>query len=420
MDNKKLFMKENTKRLFSNTIFLYMLTFSSQFFNFLTVPYLTRILSPTIYGKIGIALAYMAYIQIILDFGFILSATQKVVENRENNKILSKILSAVTGVKLFLSLIIIIIFSSYVLLNNKMKDDILFYLLYMFSTIINALMPDFFYRGMEKMKIITIRTVIIKALATLGTFLFVKEAIDYWLIPFFMLLGNIIAVFIMYYDIKKVYYVTFRYVEIAFVKKLLKDTTLFFISRIASTTYQIINTIILNIIYGSSSMIGYYTSADKIISLGKTVSGPIADSLYPYMIKQKNFSLIKKLLLLFMPIIIIVIGIIYWFADYICIWIFGIEYIETGKILKCLLPILIVILPTYILCFPVMVPMGLSKWANISNLVGMCSQILGLFFLIFNNKLNIYTLCILSSVTEIIVFIFRLTVVYFYKYFRSR
>ena len=108
MKNKKININAQDKVLFSNTIFLYILTFSSQFFSFLTVPYLTRVLGPSVYGKVGIAVAYMAYVQIILDFGFILSATQKVVENREDKDKLGKIITAVTCVKLTLSIILLL------------------------------------------------------------------------------------------------------------------------------------------------------------------------------------------------------------------------------------------------------------------------------------------------------------------------
>ncbi len=415
MKSKKIYIKSQDKVLLSNTMFLYILTFSSQFFSFLTVPYLTRVLGPLAYGKVGIAVAYMAYVQIILDFGFILSATQKVVENREDKDKLGKILTSVTCVKLTLSIILTTIFSCFVFMSESMKQDAVFYLLYMLSTIANALMPDFFYRGIEKMKIVTVRTFIIKGAATLGTFIFVKKAVDYWMIPLFVMLGNSVAVFVMFYDMSKNYQIKFQRVSFKFIKNLVKDSALFFVSRAASTAYQAVNTIILSLIYGSSPLVGYYTSADKLISLGKTASGPIADSLYPYMIKQKNYRLVKRILLIFMPIITIGVLVVFWLAEPICVWLFGAEYAETGNVLRCLLPILLVILPTYILCFPVMVPMGLAKWANISNIIGMIIQISGLVILIALENLNIYTLCLLSSTTEVIVFLFRFSVVILHR-----
>ena len=146
MGKGKFNIKAQDKILFSNTVFLYILTFSSQFFSFLTVPYLTRVLGPSVYGKVGIAVAYMAYVQIILDFGFILSATQRVVENRDDNNKLGQILTAVTVVKVVLSIILTVVFGCFVLFSENMKKDAIFYLLYMISTIANALMPDFFYR----------------------------------------------------------------------------------------------------------------------------------------------------------------------------------------------------------------------------------------------------------------------------------
>lgn len=415
MGKGKFNIKAQDKILFSNTVFLYILTFSSQFFSFLTVPYLTRVLGPSVYGKVGIAVAYMAYVQIILDFGFILSATQRVVENRDDNNKLGQILTAVTVVKVVLSIILTVVFGCFVLFSENMKKDAIFYLLYMISTIANALMPDFFYRGIERMKIITIRTFIIKGAATIGTFIFVREATDYWMIPLFVMLGNSVAVFVMFHDMMKNYNVKFQYINFSYLKRCVRDSALFFVSRAASTAYQVVNTIILSFIYGASPLVGYYTSADKLISLGKTASGPIADSLYPYMIKQKNFRLVKKILIVLMPIIIIGVSIVFILAEPICVWLFGTEYAETGNVLRCLLPILLVILPTYILCFPVMVPLGLSKWANMSNVVGMIIQILGLSILFGLKKLNIYTLCILSSTTEVIVFLFRLFVVLFYS-----
>lgn len=70
----------------------------------------------------------MAYVQIILDFGFILSATQRVVENRDDNNKLGQILTAVTVVKVVLSIILTAVFGCSVLFSENMKKDAIFYL----------------------------------------------------------------------------------------------------------------------------------------------------------------------------------------------------------------------------------------------------------------------------------------------------
>ena len=199
--------------------------------------------------------------------------------------------------------------------------------------------------------------------------------------------------------------------QMAHIKALFKTSIPFFVSIFASTFYQALDVIILGRVYGSAPVVGYYTSCDKAITLSKMASSPIADSLYPYMLKNKNFKLVKKILLLCMPIITGGVILIAIFAEPLCVFAFGKEYAGAGNVLRLLLPIAWVILPTYIIAFPVMSPLGLVKYANRSNIIGMFIQISGLIILKFVGVLNVYTICGLTSLTEVSVFVYRLLTV---------
>ena len=59
---------------------LYILQFSTYFLSLVTVPYQTRVLGPVVYGYVGVALAVMAYFQLFMDFGFLLSAGAGFIE----------------------------------------------------------------------------------------------------------------------------------------------------------------------------------------------------------------------------------------------------------------------------------------------------------------------------------------------------
>ena len=74
-------------------------------------------------------------------------------------------------------------------------------------------------------------------------------------------------------------------------------------------------------------------------------------------------------------------------------------------------PIAWVILPTYVIAFPVMSPMGLVKYANYSNMIGMLIQIFGLVIFKLFGYLNLYTICALASLAEVSVFIYRIIIV---------
>ena len=387
------------------------MTISTYVLNLITIPYLTRILGPTVYGRIGLVQGYMAYVQIILDFGFTLSATCLISENKEDLKKVGEIISSVTAIKIFLAVLIFFAFGTLYYKGFFDATNAMLIILYMPAYLMNALLPDYFYRGIENMKAVAIRTLIIKLVFTLLIFFFVKSKNDVYFVPVSFMLGCIFALAATLYDIRQNHKIIVSFPKVNQIKRMFSITFPFFVSRFASTFYQALDVIILGKIYGTAPELGYYTSCDKIISLAKTGSSPIADSLYPYMLNQQNYRLVKKLLLIAMPIITVSVAFVWIFSIPICILIFGEEYAEAGNILRLLLPIVWIILPTYIIAFPVMVPLGLTKYANLSNVVGMCIQIGGLSLLFLTENLNIYSVCALTSFTEVAVFVYRLTVV---------
>lgn len=402
-------MNENKKKLLSNTFFLYWLTFINQFLNIITIPYQTRVLGAELYGSVSVVLAIMVYIQLFLDFGFILSATQEVTKANNDYRKICKIYTTVFIIKIVISIILfftIMFLMKLICINSQ--DIILLFILYYIAYIINSLLPDFVFRGLEDMRVITIRTVIVKCIFASALFMLVRKPEDFLKMPVLQILANAISVIMSMLYMKKKYRIHFVKIELKYLLDLIKKTFPFFCSRISSTFYQALNMIIIGYKYTGMAEVGFYASSEKIISVSKSVASPLADSIYPYMIKTKDYALIKKILKITIPILLVcaVIGII--FAEEIVVILFGNEYFESATILRIMIPIAVVVLPTYLLAFPIMVPMGLEKYANLSNVFGAFLQIIGLVFLFLYDLINIYSVAILSTCVEVLVFAFRL------------
>ena len=122
-------MKKGGNRLLKNTVMLYIVTFSSYFFNFITVPYQTRILGPVIYGRLGFAQSLAVYFQMVLDFGFLLFGTAEVSRSRNDKYELSKIMSAVILCKLVLSGLCFTVAAGLCLMVPGFYEDRLLYIL---------------------------------------------------------------------------------------------------------------------------------------------------------------------------------------------------------------------------------------------------------------------------------------------------
>ncbi|MDD7771860.1 MAG: oligosaccharide flippase family protein [Firmicutes bacterium] len=397
--------------LLLNTVMLYILQFSTYLLNFIVVPYESRVLKPELYGVLGLATAIMVYFQLVIDFGFILSATEEVSRNRNDTNKLRSLLTSVTVGKLVLSVFSAVCLFILCRIIPQWREHTGFFMLFLAATALNSLMPDFIYRGLEKMTAITVRAVAIKAFFAGMIFVFLREPDDLLLIPILNIIGNALALVFIYLHLSRKLHITFGRFDLTEFKSSFKKSLYFFFSRIASSIYTAGNTIILSILTNNGGTVGLYTAAEKVTTTAKSAMTPISDSLYPYMIKNRDFKLIRKILAIFMPIILLGCGVVFVYAEPLCLWFFGAEYAGTGQILRALLPVVVVILPSYILGFPTLSAMGLSRHANYSVIVGSALHIAGLVSLYFTGFVSTITLAGMVSVTETVILLYRLIVV---------
>ena len=410
---KNPFSKGGSKGvLLQNTMMLYLLAFSNYFLGLIVAPYETRVLDTQGYGILGAASAVMVYFQLFIDFGFLLSGNQAVALNREDTGKLSSIFTAITISKLLLTALsavgLVVLCSVLSVWQNRLS----FYALCFAYTAMNSLIPDYLYRGLERMSAITVRTVCIKAFFTLGIVLLVKRPGDLWKIPVINIVGNGLAALYSFHDVKARFGIRFVRVSGREVMDTMKASSVFFYSRIATTAYSAMNTILLDVISGTGAPTAFYTSADKLITTGKSALSPISDSLYPYMVKNKDFRLVKKVLLILEPLIIVFCAVFFVFAEPLCAFIFGPDYAPAGQVLRAMLPVGVVILPSYICGFPMMSAMGISKHANFSVIFGSVLHIINLTVLWAAGNINMVTLGISVSVAETVILAYRLVVVF--------
>ena len=393
--------------LLKNTIMLYILQFSTYFLSLVTVPYQTRILGPVVYGYVGVALAVMAYFQLFMDFGFLLSATEDISKNRDDKDFVNRKLTSVTILKLILAAVSMAIMITLCFTVPMFAQNKALYIIYIVAYVVNALLPDYLYRGIEQMTAITVRAVLIKVFFTVMIFVFLKNEEDYLVMPILLLIGNVAALVGVYFHLYKKLGYKFAKVSGKELKDDFKRSLGFFYSRIATTVYSTTNTIIIGFVDKTGTITGYYTSADKLLTTAKNGLSPVSDSLYPYMIKNRDFKLVKKILILLMPVIILGCTVVGIFAKPLCGLLFGKEFVGTAPVLVAMLPAIVAILPSYILGFPTLGAMGLSKYANTSIIVGTITHIVGLTALAFTGYLSAVTLAAMTSVSEWSILIFR-------------
>lgn len=404
-------LKENHGALLKNTAMLAILQLSTYLLALIVVPYETRVLGPEVYGILGVATAIMVYFQLIIDFGFMLSATEEVASHRDDKEHLRRVLTCVTVSKLALAVVSGVVLMILCRVIGAWEGKSGLFMLFFLATVCTSLMPDYMYRGLEKMTAITVRTVAIRTFFTVCIFVFLRGPEDLFIVPVLNIIGNGVAMVLAYVDLARRFGIRFIRVGRGQVFAQLKKSAVFFLSRIATTAYTALNTIILDLITAGGGATGYYTASDKLITTGRNVLSPISDSLYPYMARHRDFKMVRKVLTIAMPPIILFCGACFIWAEPLCKLFFGQEYGPAGNVLRAMLPVGIVTLPNYVLGFPTLGAMGLSKYANYSVVFGSLLHIFNLLLVFLTGNMNMITLAILVSVAECAILAFRIVVI---------
>ena len=145
------------------------------------------------------------------------------------------------------------------------------------------------------MKFVTLVNILAKLIFTLLVFILIKQESDYIFVPVYNSLGFIVAGLLGLLMSFK--YVNYTIPPLALIKKLLHESTSLFISNFATMLYTSSNVFILGIFTGNT-IVGVYSSMEKLILAVKNIYSPLYQALYPWLAKQDNKKkndLIKKM-----------------------------------------------------------------------------------------------------------------------------
>lgn len=423
MGIKEKWQSRKRHSLLENTVMLYILQFSNMALGMLTQGYKMRVLGVELVGLLGAAQYTANFFLIFLDFGFLLSATAKVSARRSDKRELSRILSCVVAAKVVFTVISAVVLTLFIVPKLTGAGEVLAYYFFLLSCVAATMLPDYMYRGLEQMSAITIRAVAIKFVSTLLVFVLVQRPGDFYLCPLCTAIGNLGALAFVYWHLRSKVGVGFTRVKPREVWAEIKDSSQFLLSRMAASINSNLNGLLLKhampdggtMFTDPNIATGLYTNADTVIIAARNGMSPIADSLYPHMMKHKNFSIIKKAMLFIYPVILAGCAFVFAFAEpLLTLWL-GPEGKDVVLPLRLMIPVAVFCFPNYVLGYPTLGAMGLAKYANISTGFGTLIYLIGAVICYNTCGINLIALCILSSVTEFSILVFRLVIIFTHR-----
>ena len=388
------------KTVIKNTLMLYGFSFAKIIFPLLTLPYLTRILSVSTYGVVTYTKSVISYLQLLMDFGFLLSATKDIVEAKQDESRINQIIGSVLiaqGILVVISLSILVV----MILFIPMLCGYEYYVLLSYGPVLlSPLLFDYVFRGLERMEVITLRFVVMKGISTFLTFFFVKSNESIIFIPILDIIGSLSAVILVRIELNKLgIKIKWAGLKNGFIK--LKESFVYFLSNMATTAFGALNTLIIGF-FLSPSDVAFWSVCETLVSGVQTLYNPIMTGIYPEMIKTKDLHFIKHIFKVFMPIISL--GCIFTFivAKPALKIIGGENYVDAAYLLRLLIPVMFFSFPGMVLGWPTLGALGYAKKVTKTTVVTAFFQIVCLGILITSGLFSLKTLAILRGFTEFV------------------
>lgn len=378
----------------------------------LVAPYIIGICGRPAFGKIGAALALSFFLMVFVDYGSDISGVKDISLLRDDRKAVAKTLGVAYTSRIFMLLVLSVIFVGMVFLLPFFAEEKTLYLLALTILAAQAISPVWVLQGLENFGWITFINVLSKTVYLAGIFIFVKQPGDYIYASLFWGLGLLLGHGIALGYLIKQYGVNFRAVKLAEVSDYLRKNAGIMGSQVFLSA-QLFGPVILVDYFAGAALAGSYRIIEQVVVIFRTYILLFFNFVYPrvcYLIeesKQKCLSLWKLYNGLNFIFIVLAMVAVFFLAEPIVLYFIKDKVIDPTPILQTLR--LATLLP---ISFAVSIPLkqlvlalGMQKiYMNITFGMVSLSMVLLITLLFFIGLNGVFISLIASEVVSAVLF----------------
>lgn len=308
---QQLRASHDARVLAGNFFWLTLLQVAGYLFPLITLPYLAHVIGVDGFGKIAFAAAVISWVQTVVDWGFVYTATRDVAQNRNDKAKVSEIFSHVLWARCCLLLLSfgVLLGLIYTLSSLRVYANILLVSFWILPG--HILFPDWFFQAIEKMKYIAVLNVVVKLIFTVLVFVFITEAEDYIYQPVFTALGYLVSGMIAMWIILKRW--KYRIVKPNFkaIVRALKEGADVFVNNLMPNLYNSFSVMLLGTTSGSFAS-GVFEGGNKFLTIVHQFQMVFSRVCFPYLSrrveKHRIFSIVNVGIAVFFACILYVLA----------------------------------------------------------------------------------------------------------------
>jgi O-antigen/teichoic acid export membrane protein len=337
--SSKFFKSKDFRRLFENFFNFSFFQVTNFLVPFITIPYIVRIIGPEKFGVIAFAQAVIAYLMIVVDYGFDISATAKIAKFQNNKDTVSIIYNSVFFIRLLLMSVMLIFMICLFFLWEEIKQYILIYILSFAIIPGNILISAWFFTGMEKAKYLNFANTISRIFYMISIFLLIKNSKHYYLVPAINSASVILCGIISFCILIVKFKISFKMPHWSDYVENFKEGWHVFFANFFINLYRNSNILILGFL-ASKDIVGIYGAGEKIVKAIQSIFAPITNTFYPFISrlqstnKEKSIKAIKLLLLILGTATFIIATFLFLYSDLISNIFLGDKFLKSNIVIK--------------------------------------------------------------------------------------
>lgn len=401
---KQFFQSKAT--LFSNFSYMAFLQVFMMVSSLITYPYLVKVFGCELYGVVLTAQVLASYVTLVVGFGSDNVCAKFVAQYRTDERKLSEIVSSVLILRFLIWVISFLVYGVIVFVVPTYRNYVVLFLLTYGLSLQKLLLPQFFFQGMEKMKIPSLLNVGSNLLFLCLIFIVVRDKNDVLLVPIFYSLGyffgGIASLFIIFKNMN----IHFILPNVKIMTFYLKEPMPVFATEVISTIKDKLNVLLLGSFAGMGNVV-IYDLASKICSLQNLPSSLISYVTLPRTSVNKDYKMVEKIMLFTVSLCLFLCVVVNLFLPYIVNF-FLHEEIDLWPIrLYSLAPIFLSI--SVIIGINHFIGFGYVKYTLYSIIITTIAYFVAVaFFFLTDNFDNVYSFVLIALFSYIVESIYKI------------
>ncbi|MBC7826237.1 MAG: oligosaccharide flippase family protein [Chitinophagaceae bacterium] len=287
-----------------NLVYNFILSVSQVFLPLLSIPYISRVLTPAGIGEVSFIDSFTFYFISIAEFGIVVYGMREVARLRNEPEKKEKLVSELLLLHIISSSFTLVLYGVAVyFIWSKIHDIRILYFSLSFL-IVNFFACEWYFLGMEKFRYITFRSVLCRVLGLVSIYILIKQPSDYFI--YYAIIASSAMLNSLWNN-----YLLFKEVSVSFKntnwkRHIPKLRITYFISLVYGITL-ILDNVLLRIV-STASAVGYYAFSVKIVRISTTLLSDSLQVFFPrivYFIRQNNRKKVQLMITLNLQLLIL-------------------------------------------------------------------------------------------------------------------